>query len=158
MEERQKKLEVLAKLAADLNESEIVWAVGASCMLFFRRIVPDFRDIDLMVCEEDIDVAREILLRHGTLLPTEPDDKFGSRHFLHFDVDGVEIDLIAGFVVNSADGKQHVCPLQVEEVDACVDVYDEAVSLHALRVWYEYYTWMGRTDRVKQIEEYLGIK
>ena len=61
-------------------------------------------------------------------------------------------------MVNSADGKQHVCPLQVEEVDACVDVYDEAVSLHALRVWYEYYTWMGRTDQVKQIEEYLGIK
>jgi len=43
-------------------------------------------------------------------------------------------------------------------VDACVDVFDEAVSLHALKVWYEYYTWMGRTERVKQIEEFLGIK
>ena len=157
MEERQKKLEVLAALAADLNESDILWAVGASAMLFLRRIVPDFRDIDLMVCEEDIEVAKEILLRHGTLLPAAEDDRFGSHHFLQFDVDGVEIDLIAGFVVNAADG-QHVCPLQVEEVDACVDVFDEAVSLHALKVWYEYYTWMGRTERVKQIEEYLGIK
>ena len=111
-----------------------------------------------MVCQEDIEVAKEILLRHGTLLPSRPDSRFGTRHFLEFDVDGVEIDLIAGFVVNSADGKQHVCPLQVEEVDACVDVADQAVSLHALKTWYEYYTWMGRTDRVKQIEEYLGIK
>ena len=158
MKDREKKLEVLAKLAADLNESDILWAVGASAMLFLRGIVPEFRDIDLMVCEEDIDVAREILLRHGTLQPVKPDDKFGSRHFLQFDVDGVEIDLIAGFVVNSADGEQHVCPLQVEEVDGCVDVRDQAVSLHSLQVWYQYYTWMGRKDRIQNINDYLEIK
>ena len=158
MGEKQKKLEVLAKLAADLNEIDILWAVGASAMLFLRGIAKDFHDIDLLVSEEDVEVAREILLRHGTLLPSGPDSRYDTRHFLEFDVDGVEIDLIAGFVVNSADGKQHVCPLQVEEVDACVDVADQAVSLHALSVWYQYYTWMGRTERVKLIEEYLGIK
>ena len=103
-------------------------------------------------------VAKEILLRHGTLLPTKADSQYDSRHFLEFEVDGVEIDLIAGFVINSADGKQHVCPLQVEEVDACVDVADVAVSLHALSVWYQYYTWMGRKDRIKNIEDYLAIK
>ena len=153
----EKKLRVLAALAAELNESDILWAVGASAMLYFRGIVPEFRDIDLMVCEEGIDTAREILLRRGTLLPTKPDDKFGSRHFLQFEVDGVEIDLIAGFVVNAEDG-QHVCPLEVEDVDGCVDVFDQAVALHSLRCWYRYYTWMGRSDRVKQIEEYLEIK
>lgn len=158
MEEKQKKLKVLAALARDLNESDILWAVGASAMLCLRGIVPDFHDIDLMVCEEDIDTAREILLRHGTLQPAAPDDRFGSRHFLEFDVAGVEIDLIAGFVVNAADGKQHVCPLLVEEVDACVDVEEEAVSLHSLNAWYRYYTWMGRKDRVKEIEDYFEIK
>lgn len=158
MEDRQKKLEVLAKLAADLNESDILWAVGASAMLFLRGIVREFYDIDLLVCEEDVEKAKEILLRHGTLLPTQPDDRFGSHHFLEFDVDGVEIDLIAGFVVNSADGKQHVCPLQVEEVDACVDIFEQAIALHSLQVWYKYYTWMGRADRVKTIEEFLEIK
>ena len=158
MEDKQKKLEVLAKLAADLNESDILWAVGASAMLFLRGIVQKFHDIDLMVCEEDVEVAKEILLRHGTLLPSEPNGQYGTRHFLEFDVDGVEIDLIAGFVVNSADGKQHVCPLQVEEVDACVDVFDQAIALHSLNVWYQYYTWMGRKDRVKNIEDYFAIK
>ena len=158
MDEKQKKLNVLAKLAADLNESDILWAVGASAMLFLRGIVQDFHDIDLLVCEEDVEIAKEILLRSGTLLPTQPDDKYGSHHFLEFDVDGVEIDLIAGFVINTEDGKQHVCPLQVEDVDACVDVYDQAVALHSLRVWYEYYALMGRADRVKTIEDYLEIK
>ena len=158
MEERDKKLKVLAKLAADLNESDLIWAVGASAMLFLRGIVREFHDIDLLVCEEDVEKAKEILLRHGTLLPTQPDDRFGSHHFLEFDVDGVEIDLIAGFVVNSADGKQHVCPLQVEEVDACVDVLDQAIALHSLNVWYQYYTWMGRKDRIKNIEDYFAIK
>ena len=158
MEERQKKLEALARLAADLNENDVLWAVGASAMLFLRGIVQDFHDIDLLVCEEEVEVAKEILLRHGTLLPTRPDDRFGSHHFLEFDVDGVEVDLIAGFVVNSADGKQQICPLQVEEVDACVDVLDQAIALHSLQVWYQYYTWMGRKDRIKNIEDYLAIK
>ena len=158
MEDKQKKLNVLATLAADLNDSDILWAVGASAMLFLRGIAKEFRDIDLMVCEEDIEVAKEILLQHGTLLPAKEDDHFGSAHFLQFDVDGVEIDLIAGFVINSADGKQHVCPLEVEEVDACVDVFEQAIALHSLQVWYKYYTWMGRTDRVKTIEDFLEIK
>ena len=157
MEERQKKLEVLARLAADLNENDVLWAVGASAMLFLRGIVQDFHDIDLLVCEEEVEVAKEILLRHGTLLPTKPDDKFGSRHFLQFEVDGVDIDLIAGFVVNAEDG-QHICPLEVEDVDGCVDVFDQAVALHSLRCWYRYYTWMGRGDRVKEIEDFLDIK
>ena len=47
----EKKLKVLSALAADLNESDILWAVGASAMLFLRGIVKEFRDIDLLVCE-----------------------------------------------------------------------------------------------------------
>ncbi len=154
----EKKLRVLADLAADLNESDILWAVGASAMLFLRGIVRQFRDIDLLVCEEDVEVAHKILLRRGTPLPTADDQRFGSKHYRKFEVDGVEIDLIAGFVVNSEDGQQHVCPLLVEEVDGCADVFDEAVSLHALDVWKQYYQWMGRTDRVQTIEEYLQAK
>ena len=153
----EKKLRVLANLAADLNESDILWAVGASAMLFLRGIMKEFRDIDLLVCEEDVEVAQEILMRHGTQLPTADDSRFDSKHYRKFDVDGVEIDLIAGFVVNGEDG-QHVCPLLMEEVDGCVDVLDEAVSLHSLQTWYQYYTWMGRAERVKTIEEYFEIK
>ena len=53
----EKKLKVLAALAADLNESDILWAVGASAMLFLRGIVKEFRDIDLLVCEDDVEIA-----------------------------------------------------------------------------------------------------
>ena len=154
----EKKLKVLSVLAADLNESDILWAVGASAMLFLRGIVREFRDIDLLVCEEDISTAQEILQRHGKQLPVGDDCRFGSRHYRKSEVDGVEIDLIAGFVVNAEDGQQHICPLQMEEVDGCVDVFDQAVSLHSVQTWYQYYTWMGRADRVKTIEDYFEIK
>ena len=153
----EKKLKVLAALAADLNESDILWAVGASAMLFLRGIVREFRDIDLLVCEEDVEQAHEILLRHGKQLPVADDCRFGSHHYRKYEIDGVEIDLIAGFVVNAEDG-QHVCPLLVEEVDGCVDVLDQAVSLHSVQAWYQYYAWMGRADRVKTIEDYFEIK
>ena len=88
----EKKLKVLSALAADLNESDILWAVGGSAMLFLRGIVKEFRDIDLLVCEEDVEVAHAILLRHGKQLPVAEDDRFGSKHYRKYEIDGVEID------------------------------------------------------------------
>ena len=69
----EKKLRVLAALAAELNESDILWAVGASAMLYFRGIVPEFHDIDLL------DSLRMAEMLHGsrpnlTVMGMEPAD------------------------------------------------------------------------------------
>ena len=43
------KITVLKRVAARFNAAGITWALGASMLLYFKRIAPEFHDIDLMV-------------------------------------------------------------------------------------------------------------
>lgn len=51
MKEEQKKIELLQKIAHRLNEAHVQWALGASMLLYFKRITPVFHDIDLLVSD-----------------------------------------------------------------------------------------------------------
>lgn len=66
----QEKLCVLVKAAEALDRRAVVWAVGASALLYCKGIVTDFHDIDLMVAEEDASRACEGL--RGSALPGGP--------------------------------------------------------------------------------------
>ena len=46
--EQQRKLAVLARIAAELRQADVTWALGASGLLYFRGLAPDFHDLDLM--------------------------------------------------------------------------------------------------------------
>lgn len=81
MDDLEKKLNVLTKIAHGLNERNVVWAVGASMLLYLRGIVDVFHDIDLMVCESDVEKLKEQLLPMGVLAPPKPDQQYKTRHF-----------------------------------------------------------------------------
>ena len=53
MPEIQKKIELLQKIAHRSNEANIEWALGASMLLYFKGIISEFHDIDLMVSVHD---------------------------------------------------------------------------------------------------------
>ena len=53
--ETERKLDVLADIARALNQSGVTWAVGGSLLLYFKGKTGVFRDIDLMVCETDVE-------------------------------------------------------------------------------------------------------
>ena len=72
MKEEQKKIELLQKIAHRLNEAHVQWALGASMLLYFKRITPVFHDIDLLVSEHDAECVRTILLEMGELCPPDP--------------------------------------------------------------------------------------
>ena len=55
MAEMQKKIELLQKIAHRFNEANIEWALGASMLLYFKGIISEFHDIDLMVSVHDAD-------------------------------------------------------------------------------------------------------
>lgn len=40
MEEQQEKIELLKKIAHRFNEAHVVWALGASMMLYLKGIAP----------------------------------------------------------------------------------------------------------------------
>lgn len=72
MMEKQKKIELLQKIAHRLNEAHVQWALGASMLLYFKGITSEFHDIDLLVSEHDAECVRRILSEMGELCPPDP--------------------------------------------------------------------------------------
>ena len=154
MGETERKLEVLHKLAGRLNDSGVLWAVGASAMLYLRGAVKSFNDIDIMVCKEDAPKAEAVLMRMGRLLPSEAGG-FATECFREFDIEGVEVDLIGGFkIVNG--GRVYDCDLTPAGVDLAADLNGQSVPLHSAALWREYYLLMERPEKARVIEEFLN--
>lgn len=69
--EIQKKIELLQKIAHRFNEANIEWALGASMLLYFKGILSEFHDIDLMVSVHDAEQVRTIFIRNGRTSRTD---------------------------------------------------------------------------------------
>lgn len=155
MEPLETKQRVLANIARALNEAQVTWAVGASMMLYLRGITHTVHDIDLMVAQKDAQTACAQLKRLGTLLPAGPGAGYRTACFLEFVVDGVDVDMMAGFAIVK-DGKTYPCPLTPETVDCSVTVEGQNVPLQSVAAWLRYYTLMGRQDKVQLLEQALA--
>jgi hypothetical protein len=147
----EEKLKVLAGIASRLNGRGLTWAVGASLMLYLRGRVSTFRDIDILVSEEHAGEAWQQLSAMGHEKPDVPSPRFRTRHIHHLVAGGVEVDLIAGFVIVDAEGP-HECPLLDADIDTEADVMGQSVPLHSLKAWHRYYTLMGREQKARLCE------
>lgn len=145
------KLRVLADIAHVLNAHHVVWAVGGSLLLYFREKADSFHDIDLMVCEEDAEKVRSLLCAMGGLAPAHPNAQYKTRHFLEYTIRGVDVDVLAGFVIVK-DGTAYDCSLRPEQIAGCIELHGERIPLQALQDWRRYYELMGRTQKVKMID------
>ena len=153
MDDLQKKLDMLSDIAAELNKKKVTWAVGASLLLYFKGIVTNFHDIDIMVAEEDVETAKEVLLTFGRLQPRYPDAQYQTKHFLEFIVNGIDIDVIAGFTIIS-EGTEYYFPLDRDSVCDYTELNGTAIPLQSVAEWRNYYLLMGRTEKVKLIDEH----
>lgn len=148
----EKKQSILRKLAKKFNEEDLLWALGASTMLYLRGRIPTFEDLDLFVSEEDVQKAQRILSSHGRLLPKEKSPLYASRHFSSYLIDGLQVDLISGFTL-LYQGKEYVFPLLEEQITAFYMLEDTQIPLMDLEDWKHYYTLMGRSQRAALCEE-----
>jgi len=141
------------KLIADrLNSNGITWAVGGSMMLYLRGRATNAHDIDLMVDEKQIEPAKRLLNDMGKLQPDKDNAQYQTRHYYKYVVNGVDIDLIAGFVIVK-DGVPHECPLLKKDITERHNLEGTAIPLHSLDVWREYYTLMGRPEKVSMCSD-----
>ena len=148
------KLELLKKIAGRFNAEGITWALGASMLLYFKGMVSEFNDIDLMVMTEDIDKARKILDSLGRQLPEKDNTGFATRYFLEYDIEGVGVDLMAGFAV-VAGGEVHDCALTPDQIVEYADLFGERIPLQSVELWRRYYNLMGRESKVRLIDDFL---
>lgn len=146
-----KKLNVLRQIAEVFNEKQITWAIGASVLLYFKGLADDFHDIDIMAAEKDVAVIKDILLPMGEMMPPGPDVQYATKHFMEFRVEGIDIDVIAGFTIIKGE-EEHYFPLKEEQILDHTEIGGIKIPLHSLEEWRLYYELMGRTEKVKMID------
>ena len=150
----ERKLTVLTKIANVFNNNNITWAVGASLLLYLKGAVDNFRDIDIVVAEEDVSAVKELLSNYGVLQPPNPNAQYKTRTFLEYVIDGIDVDIMAGLVI--LDGTdEHYFPLKKENITDVIKLNDTAIPLQSLEEWKHYYSLMGRPEKVKLIERTL---
>ena len=151
MTETEKKIEVLKQIAHRFNEAHIMWALGASMLLYFKGITEVFQDIDLMVANDDVERVRIILSEMGEIQPPNPNPKYRTKTFMEFIINSIDVDVMAGFSIIS-DGKIFDCSLQEEQIVEKMPLGTELIPLQSPLLWREYYRLMGRTEKVKMIK------
>lgn len=151
MTEIEKKIEVLKQIAHRFNEAHIMWALGASMLLYFKGITEEFQDIDLMVANDDVERVRIILSEMGEIQPPNPNPKYRTKTFMEFIINSIDVDVMAGFSIIS-DGKIFDCSLQEEQIVEKMPLGTELIPLQSPPLWREYYRLMGRTEKVKMIK------
>lgn len=151
MMKTERKLALLKRIAHSFNQAGITWALGASMMLYFKGIARDFHDLDLMIVNEDASIAQRILSEMGVLQPSVPNPKYKSKMFLEFVIDGIDVDLIAGFAIVSG-ATIHDCSLRREQIVEKVSFEGEVIPLQSPALWREYYLLMGRNEKAALID------
>lgn len=149
----KRKLELLKQIASQFNREGITWALGASMLLYFKQIVSEFHDIDLLVANEDAVQAKYILDKLGHRQPPKPNEKYASKEFLEYDIDGIDVDLMVGFAIKK-DNEVHDCSLSKSQITEYFELDGVRIPLQSVELWHKYYLLMDRADKVALIEKY----
>jgi hypothetical protein len=148
------KPNVLVKIANRLNANKITWVLGSSMMLYLRSVIESFNDIDIIVHEDDILKTKEVLDKLGILLPRDKNARYATKHFLEYEIDGVEVDIMSGFTIISKNEK-HYFTLDKSKNYQSIILGGETIYLDN---WLKYYQLMERLDKVEIINSFLHSK
>lgn len=147
------KISVLLKVANLFNDNGITWNVVASCMLYLRGIVENFNDIDLMIHIDDVETVKELLIEYK-MLERIPNGKYQTKYFLEYEIEAVNIDIMAGFTIVH-NNNVHYFPLAREQNSDKIIIDNSIIHLESIENWLVYYKLMCRKDKVDIINTSL---
>jgi len=153
----EEKLKVLKKIAVAFEEKQILWAVGASALLYFKGMVPDFGDIDIVTTEEEIPKIIAALKGIGLLKPENPANKHKARVYLEYLIDSILVDIMAELIFHK-DNREHRFSLKEEKMTDSIMLEGTRIPLQSVQEWRMYYSLMGRTEKVRLIDKNTGRK
>ena len=154
----EEKISLLKRIAHRLNEAQVEWCLGASMMLYFKEIVSEFHDIDLMISVDDVEVVESILSEMGTLCPSDqvPNPMYQTKCFMEYVIDAIDVDVMAGFAI-VREGEVYDCSLCTDQITDQLMLEDEVIPMQSTRLWCTYYRLMGRNAKADLIEKALMI-
>ncbi|GAU79145.1 GNAT family N-acetyltransferase [Fusibacter sp. 3D3] len=150
---------VLLKIAKQLNEAKVTWAVGASIVLDYYGLLEESpHDIDLIIQIDDIEKVDALLKGLGEKQSWEKSDQYSTPYFYEYKIEGIKVDVMALLTINTIDGKftyhfNEACIKSIWKEDHIV------IPLTPLEDWFVLYALMGnREEKVKLIETYFKDK
>lgn len=153
----QEKFSALQKIAREFNSENITWGVGGSLLLYIHGLSDQFEDIDLVVQEGDALACQRLLIKHGPMLPKNPDERFRTRGFFEFEIDGVDIDLMCVLSIVSHD-METVLPFDETLIERWEPFGVEKLPLMHLEDWYLIYALIEREPKLELIEGHFKAK
>lgn len=151
----------LSYIGKKLNDSNVVWGVGASILLNQFGLIDKPNDIDIFVDIKDIDKVDEILKSIGDKKPWEKAATYSTKYFYEYVINGIDIDVMAGFRINHNSGVfeyvfDNSSILETRKING-IDI-----PFTSLEDWYVIYQLIpNREAKVNMIEKYItsnGIK
>lgn len=148
-------LETLSYIGGKFNDSNIVWAVGASVMLNQFGLIKHPNDIDIFVEIKDINKADEILKNIGEKKEVKKDSSYSTKYFYEYLINEIDVDVMAGFVINHSDGLyEYVFDKDSITKFKCINKVD--IPFTSLEDWYVIYQLIpNRESKVNLIERYF---
>ena len=147
---------VLFKIAKQLNEANITWAVGASIVLDYYDLLEESpHDIDLIIQIDDIESAVGILKSLGEEKSWEKSEAYSTPHFYEYIIDDIEVDVMGLLTINTTEGpfEYHFDKTSISSIWSEMGI---EVPLTSLEDWFVLYSLMGNRERkVKTIGDYL---
>ena len=158
MARTEEKIRLLKRIAHRLNEAQVEWSLGASMMLYFKGIVSDFHDIDLMISVDDVEVVKTILSEMGTLCPSdhEPNPMYQTKCFMEYVIETIDVDVMAGFAI-VREGEVYDCSLCKDQITDQLMLDGEVIPMQSPRLWCRYYRLMDRSAKADMIEKALEM-
>ena len=152
------KIRLLKRIAHRLNEVQVEWCLGVSMMLYFKGIVSEFHDIDLMISVDDVEVVELILSEMGTLCPSdhEPNPMYQTKCFMEYVIDAIDVDVMSGFAI-VREGEVYDCSLCTDQITDQLMLDGEVIPMQSPRLWCRYYRLMGRSAKADMIEKALKM-
>lgn len=108
---------IFFKFIKEFEEQKVEWALGCSSNLFFRGIVDDFNDFDIIVDKSSITRVTQILENFGgELVETGSNECCQSDCYFHYVIGRCDIDVISGFRLKTF-GTSYYYPYQGNQVE-----------------------------------------
>ena len=146
---------VLATVAELLNKENIVWALGASSVLYHHQLAEVVNDLDIVVHPNSLEKLEQILLSLGSKAETAPSDTYSNDYFGEFIIDGIELDVMCEMVINN-HGASYSYDFNSDSVVDYMTVNGVEVPMSSLEEWYILYQMIPNRDKkVKIIEAYF---
>ena len=146
----------LLKIAEKFNRKDISWAIGASYLLKLYNIVDKANDLDILVLKDDLKQAASILDKIGTKQAIEVKKEYSSKKFYKYHINGVEVDLFAGLVINY-NNSFYDYHFEQKSITDYKKINNVLIPLASLEDWYILYSLMPRKEnKVKLLEEHFN--